>query len=251
MNIGALINFLTAMGERPGLSASDVFLSVTSLSFDIAGLELFLPLLTGARVVVASREEVVDGGLLIARLESSGATVMQATPATWQLLLEGGWQGDASLRVLCGGEAMEARLAQELAARSRELWNLYGPTETTIWSSVSKVDGRSPVTIGVPIANTQLYVLDEHWQVVPIGVAGELYIAGDGLARGYLKSAGVDGGEVCGEPIQRPSRCADVSDGRPGAVPAHGRTGVFGAAGPAGKTAWVSDRVGGDRDQRC
>ena len=183
----ALINFLTAMGERPGLSASDVFLSVTSLSFDIAGLELFLPLLTGARVVVASREEVVDGGLLIARLESSGATVMQATPATWQLLLEAGWQGDASLRVLCGGEAMEARLAQELAARSRELWNLYGPTETTIWSSVSKVDGRSPVTIGVPIANTQLYVLDEHWQAVPIGVAGELYIAGDGLARGYLQ----------------------------------------------------------------
>ena len=200
---GALINFLTAMGERPGFSASDVFLSVTSLSFDIAGLELFLPLITGACVVVASREEVVDGGLLMARLESSGATVMQATPATWRLLLEAGWQGDSELQVLCGGEAMGAKLAQELAARSRELWNLYGPTESTIWSSVSKVDGRSAVSIGIPVANTQLYVLDGQGQAVPIGVVGELYIAGDGLARGYLKRPELTAERFVANPFSR------------------------------------------------
>jgi amino acid adenylation domain-containing protein len=155
----SLINILTAMVQRPGLTAADVLLSVTSLSFDIAGLELFLPLLNGARVVVASREEVADGRLLMARLEASGATVMQATPATWGLLLEAGWQGDQGLKVLCGGEALGAKLARELAPRSRELWNLYGPTETTIWSSLSKVNGTSPVTLGVPVANTQFYVL--------------------------------------------------------------------------------------------
>jgi len=181
-----LINFLTAMGHRPGLTASDVLLSVTSLSFDIAGLELLLPLLNGARVVVASREEASDGGLLMARLAASRATEMQATPATWSLLLEAGWQGDKGLQVLCGGEALGAKLAQELAARGRELWNLYGPTETTIWSSLSKVNG-TPVTLGVPVANTQFYVLDGQVQVVPMGVKGELYIAGEGLARGYLK----------------------------------------------------------------
>jgi amino acid adenylation domain-containing protein len=183
----SLINLLTAMVQRPGVTAGDVFLSLASLSFDMAGVELFLPLLNGARVVVASREEARDGGLLIARLAASGATAMQGTPATWSLLLEAGWPGDKGLQVLCGGEALGSKLAQELAARSRELWNLYGPTETTVWSSLSKVNGTSPVTLGVPVANTQFYVLDRHLQPVPIGVAGELYIAGDGLARGYLK----------------------------------------------------------------
>ena len=183
----SLINFLSAMAQRPGLTGGDVLLSVTSLSFDIAGLELWLPLLNGASVVVASREEVADGRLLRARLAASGATVMQATPATWSLLLEAGWPGDQGLQVLCGGEALSAKLAQALAARSRALWNLYGPTETTIWSSLSQVDGTSRVTLGMPIANTQFYVLDGQLQPAPIGVAGELYIAGDGLARGYLQ----------------------------------------------------------------
>ena len=183
----SLINLLTAMRQRPGLTAGDVLLSVSSLSFDMVVPELFLPLLNGARLVVVSREEATNGELLMARLAASGATVFQATPATWNLLLEAGWQGDKSLRVLCGAEAWGLKLAQELAARSRELWNLYGPTETTVWSSVSKVNGTSPVTLGMPLANTQFYVLDGHLQPVPIGVAGELYIAGDGLARGYLK----------------------------------------------------------------
>jgi amino acid adenylation domain-containing protein len=183
----SLINLLTTMGQRPGLTAGDVLLSVSSLSFDMVVPELFLPLLNGARLVVASREESRDGGLLMARLAASGATVFQATPATWNLLLEAGWPGDKGLQVLCGAEAWGLKLAQELAARSRELWNLYGPTETTVWSSLSKVNGTSPVTLGMPVANTQFYVLDRHLQPVPIGVAGELYIAGDGLARGYLK----------------------------------------------------------------
>jgi amino acid adenylation domain-containing protein len=183
----SLINLATAMVQRPRLAAGDVFLSLASLSFDMAVSELFPPLINGACVVVVSKEEAMDGELLMARLKTSGATVMQATPANWSLLLEAGWQGDKDLQVRCGAEAWGPKLAQELAARSSELWNMYGPTETTVWSTVSKVNGTGPVTLGMPIANTQLYVLDGHMQPVPIGVAGELYIAGDGVARGYLK----------------------------------------------------------------
>ncbi len=182
-----VVNFLETMRERPGLTADDVLLAVTTLSFDIAGLELFLPLLVGGRVVIASREEVTDGYRLLQALKDHRVTVMQATPATWQMLLEAGWGGDAKLKMLCGGEALPWSLASELVGRGAELWNMYGPTETTIWSSVSRVqsaDGR--VTLGRPIANTQLYVLDRHLEPVPVGVPGELYIGGDGVARGYL-----------------------------------------------------------------
>jgi amino acid adenylation domain-containing protein len=188
----ALVNFLSSMAGRPGLSRPDVLLSVTSLSFDIAGLELFLPLTVGARVVLATRAEAADGLALARRLSDSRATVMQATPATWRLLLDAGWGGDERLTALCGGEALASALAAELTARTGSLWNMYGPTETTIWSAVAEVAaGGAEVTIGGGIANTQLYVLDARLGPAPAGVAGELYIGGDGLARGYLNRPGL------------------------------------------------------------
>jgi amino acid adenylation domain-containing protein len=181
---GALVNFLESMREQPGLEGDDALLAVTSLSFDIAGLELYLPLLAGARVDLASRETAGDGARLLARLRHSRTTVLQATPSTWRMLLEAGWSGDPELRVLCGGEALPERLASELRARSAAVWNLYGPTETTIWSAVARV-GDGGVLIGRPIANTRIEVLDSRLAPVPAGVLGELCIGGEGLARGY------------------------------------------------------------------
>ena len=187
----ALANLLHSMAREPGMSADDVLLAVTTISFDIAGLELFLPLLVGGAVVITENDVEADGRRLSALIDSSGATMMQATPATWQLLLEAGWEGCAALKALCGGEALPRELAEQLLPRCGELWNMYGPTETTIWSLVHRVQsGSGPVPIGVPIgapiANTELYLLDAHWQSVPIGVPGQLYLGGRGLARGYL-----------------------------------------------------------------
>ena len=181
----ALSNFLTSMRHRPGLAATDVLLAVSTISFDIAALELYLPLLCGAQVVVASAEQAADPQHLATLIDTAGVTVMQATPVTWRTLLEQGWQPPARLRLLCGGEALAPDLARQLRATGATLWNMYGPTETTIWSSTDEVDD-GPITIGRPIANTQFYVLDRQHQVVPTGVTGELHIGGMGLARGYL-----------------------------------------------------------------
>jgi amino acid adenylation domain-containing protein len=181
----ALTTFLAATGERPGLGPDDALLAVTTLSFDIAGLELYLPLLRGARVEIATREEATDGGLLLARLQACGATVMQATPATWRLLVEAGW-GGGTLKVLCGGEALPGDLAAELLRRGSSVWNMYGPTETTIWSAVHRVEAAEPVVpLGQPIAQTRLFVLDRYLEPLPPGADGELYIGGAGVARGY------------------------------------------------------------------
>jgi amino acid adenylation domain-containing protein len=183
----AVVNFLHAMLERPGLGEDDVLLAVTTLSFDIAGLELFLPLTVGAKTVVASRETAADARLLAERMASSGATVMQATPATWRMLLASGWAGRPGLRALCGGEALDGELARRLRPQVAGLWNLYGPTETTIWSTAQRVESADgPPPIGRPIGNTRVYVLDEALEPAAPGVEGELYIGGDGVARGYL-----------------------------------------------------------------
>ncbi|MEW5928796.1 MAG: amino acid adenylation domain-containing protein, partial [Gemmatimonadota bacterium] len=182
----AVANFLESMRVRPGLTARDTLLAVTTLSFDIAGLELFLPLTTGARVVLADRDTASDGARLRDALASSGATVMQATPASWRMLLEAGWEGTPGLKALCGGEALPRDLADRITERCAELWNLYGPTETTIWSTAERVlPGTDAVSIGAPIANTRVYLLDPELEPVPVGVAGELYIGGEGVARGY------------------------------------------------------------------
>jgi len=201
----AVVNLLLSMSKKPGLKANDTLLAVTTLSFDIAGLELFLPLAVGAKLVIASREAAADGNLLLSRIISSGATVMQATPVTWKLLIEAGWEGKPALKVLCGGEAFPRDLANELVRRAQSVWNMYGPTETTIWSSTIKVQaGDGPVPIGPPIDNTQFYVLDAAQQLVPIGVAGELHIAGDGLARGYFHRPELTAEKFVADPF-RPS----------------------------------------------
>ena len=183
----ALSNFLASMLHTPGLNADDRLLSVTTISFDIAGLEIFLPLIAGARVQIASREVTTDGVRLAELIARSDATVMQATPATWRMLIEAGWQGSGRLKILCGGEAMPRELANQLLARALCVWNMYGPTETTIWSTLHRV-GREegPVSIGAPIDNTPVYVLDGHGELQPFGVPGELFIGGAGVARGYL-----------------------------------------------------------------
>ncbi len=188
------VNFLASMARQPRLGPDDTLLAVTTIAFDIAVLELFLPLSRGGRIELVDRETAADGLRLMERIAGSGATVMQATPATWRVLLEAGWEGSPGLKVLCGGEALPPDLARELLARTQELWNVYGPTETTVWSAVHPVsaadaDGSRPMPLGGAIANTEIYLLDRFergLEPVPSGGPGELYIGGEGLARGYL-----------------------------------------------------------------
>ena len=183
----AVVNFLTSMRQQLAIADRDIWLAVTSLSFDIAALELFLPITTGSRVVVASRKVASDGQKLLETLNNSGATIMQATPASWKMLLAAGWPGSEGLKILCGGEALPQQLANQLQLRGAFVWNLYGPTETTIWSTLYQLDRKDEsVSIGRPIANTQIYILDRYLMPVPVGVFGELHIGGAGLARGYL-----------------------------------------------------------------
>jgi amino acid adenylation domain-containing protein len=183
----AVVNFLSSMGRVPGLSASDVLVAVTTLSFDIAGLEILLPLVRGARVVMASKDTASNGPALLSLLRRVGATVLQATPSTWRMLVDAGWSTNDSLKALCGGEALPLDLARALSERAQEAWNLYGPTETTIWSTAWRIPPcPDRVLIGRPIANTQCHVVDGRGLEVPIGVPGELCIGGDGVTLGYL-----------------------------------------------------------------
>ena len=183
----ALTNFLHAMAEEPACGPGERLLSVTTVSFDIAGLELYLPLVAGATVDIVPREVTVDAMRLREHIERTRPTLMQATPATWRMLVEAGWKGHGELRVLCGGEALPRDLANALLERADEVWNLYGPTETTVWSAAHRVEpGDGPVSIGHAIRNTQLYVLGPHGEPVPTGTAGELYIGGTGVALGYI-----------------------------------------------------------------
>nr|MDQ2646892.1 amino acid adenylation domain-containing protein [Myxococcota bacterium] len=181
-----VVAFLEAMRLAPGFVEGDRLLAVTTLSFDIAGLEMWLPLMVGGKIVVASRADVLDGERLMALLVEHDITVLQATPATFRLLLEAGWSGKRNLKVLCGGEALPRDLAIALWERVGELWNVYGPTETTIWSTTCRIqDPRAAITVGHPIQNTRIYVLEPSGQPAPVGVPGELCIAGEGVARGY------------------------------------------------------------------
>lgn len=181
-----LSNFLASMANEPGLSPDDVFAAVTTISFDIAGLELYLPLLAGARIEMIDQETATDGELLKLRLQRSGATIMQATPTTWRQLVEADWNGGTGFRALCGGESLPRELANDVLSRAEALWNMYGPTETTIWSSIAKVEiGAGPVSVGRPIDNTDIHILDRHREPVPAGLPGEIFIGGDGVAIGY------------------------------------------------------------------
>jgi len=184
---GALSNFLRSMSQNPGIRADDRVLSVTTIAFDISGLELWLPIVNGACVHIAPDDVISDGPRLRALVERFAPTLMQATPATWRLLIESGWFGDSSLRVLCGGETFPRDLAEQLLERAGAVWNMYGPTETTIWSTIHRVGpGDGAVPIGTPIDRTRVYILDQDRELVPLGVAGGIGIGGDGVAEGYL-----------------------------------------------------------------
>lgn len=182
----SLVNFLLSMQKKPGISTNDKLLAVTTISFDIAGLEIFLPIVAGATIVLASGSDAADGFSLKKMLSKHRINIMQATPATWRILLDAGWSEGKGLKILCGGEALSRDLADNLLKTGAEVWNMYGPTETTIWSSVAKVEySQVEPDIGLPIDNTQLFIADDLLQLVPPGVVGELFIGGEGLARGY------------------------------------------------------------------
>ncbi len=189
---GALLNFLCSMRDSPGLTAEDVLAAVTTVSFDIAALELYLPLMVGARVELVSRATAANGPALAQLLVASSTSVLQATPSSWRMLLEAGWGGGPRFRALSGGEPLPRDLADALLARVETLWNLYGPTETTIWSTLDRVEsGAAAISIGRPIANTQVHILDRAGEAMPIGVAGEICIGGAGVATGYLGRPGL------------------------------------------------------------
>ncbi len=209
----SLVNLLTAMQRDLGFSSDDSFLALTTLSFDIAALELFLPLIAGGRLVLATREEAADPSRLARLLARSGCTVAQATPATWRALIAAGWRGDRQLKILCGGEALSSDLAGALLDRGRSVWNMYGPTETTVWSLRHEVSaGEEPVPIGRPLANTRAYVLDGGGALVPDGVAGELCIGGAGLARGYRNDAALTAGKFVADPFVPGERLYQTGD---------------------------------------
>lgn len=183
-----LVNFLNSMKKQPGINETDRLLSITTISFDIATLELFLPLITGATLVLADDNTAGDGWLLLDLLKNKDITILQATPTTWQMLLDSGWENSLGLKALCGGEAMPINLAHQLIDKCSELWNMYGPTETTVWSSIKQINKNDTlITVGKPIDNTQIYIINEVGELSKSGAIGEIGIAGDGVAQGYWK----------------------------------------------------------------
>jgi len=182
----SVVNFLAGIRKHVTIGPGDTLIALAPLAFDISGLDIYLSLTAGARMVVASRETAVNPRALVALFATSGATHVQATPSTWRMVIEGGWQGSSGMTILCGGEALPQQLADRLALRAKTVWNLYGPTEATIWATMQQITAGTAVSIGRPMANVAAYVLDAALQPLPPGVRGELFIAGDGLARGYL-----------------------------------------------------------------
>jgi amino acid adenylation domain-containing protein len=181
-----VVNFVTSMVREPGVRPADRLLAVTTLSFDIAVLELYAPLSVGAQVVIATHEMIADGDLLDEAIAEHDISVMQATPSTWRLLLGSGFRPPAGFKILCGGEAFPRDLAERLVETGAEVWNMYGPTETTVWSTCCKLERPlGDISIGLPIANTSVHIVDERGELCPLGSAGELWIGGDGVALGY------------------------------------------------------------------
>lgn len=183
----ALQNFLLSMRDTLKIRTEDTLLAITTISFDIAALELYLPLIIGGKIVIAATEDTIDGGRLLSLIDQHQVKFMQATPATWHLLIAAGWQKNSLQTLLCGGEPLPQDLITQISLRNVTLWNMYGPTETTIWSTCHKISAIDKfISIGKPIANTATYVLDQHFKPVPVGVTGELYIGGTGISQGYL-----------------------------------------------------------------
>jgi amino acid adenylation domain-containing protein len=205
---GSLLNLLESMQREPGFGAADTMLAVTTIAFDISALELFLPLMAGGRVVIAEATDVRDARRLTSILAESRATVMQATPSTWRLLIDSGWSEGRGLKALCGGEALSRELADRLLGTGAELWNMYGPTETSIWSLCAKVEPSGTVSIGQPISNTSVHILDDQLAPVPIGVYGELHIGGAGLTRAYLNRPELNAEKF----VTNPFRAANLAE---------------------------------------
>jgi amino acid adenylation domain-containing protein len=183
---GSFVNLMASLMSWPGMKASDVLVAIITLSFDMSGVEIFLPLVSGAKVVIASRDAAMDANLLARLLGSSGATVLQATPVTWRFLVETPWKGGPNFRGFTGGEPLSPDLATAMLERLGEVWNLYGPTENTVYATGTRVTSSEGITIGRPVSNSQAYILDEERQLVPTGARGELYMGGRCVARGYL-----------------------------------------------------------------
>ena len=224
-----LVNFVTSMREEPGLGSDDVLCAVTTLSFDIAGLELYLPLTVGARIVLATEHQQLDPTLLLQLIRERKANVLQTTPTHLRMLVNAGRPDDLrNMKLLVGGEALPRDLAEAVLPHCRELWNLYGPTETTIWSTVLRVEhaGEAP-SLGKPIANTRIHVLDESAQPVPEGVIGEIWIGGDGVAEGYLHDPERTTESFLPDPFAREGsrmyRSGDLGSLRGGVLHFHGR----------------------------
>ena len=201
---GSVVNFLGSMKRSLELSEQDAVLAITTISFDIAGLEIFLPLSSGAKIILVRRETALDGVKLNETIRGLRPTVIQATPSTWRLLLQAGWKGAEKLKALCGGDIFPEDLLADLLKCVDRVWNMYGPTETTIWSTCCALsDPDAPLSIGRPIANTRVYILDGSLQPLPVGIPGDLYIGGDGLARGYLNRPELTAEKFIADPIQR------------------------------------------------
>ncbi|WP_377026010.1 non-ribosomal peptide synthetase [Mucilaginibacter angelicae] len=184
-----LVNFLLSCQKMPGMTPADKVLAVTTISFDIAGLDLYLPLITGAELLLADSATAKDGRALVDLVKAEDVTIMQATPFTWRMMLVSGWDSKLPLKVYCGGEAFPKDLVTQLLPKCEEIWNLYGPTETTIYSTIKQIISDEDITIGKPVANTQIYILDEALNNLTDGSIGEIYIGGDGVAVGYLNRA--------------------------------------------------------------
>ena len=212
----AAVNFLISMRKIPGITRLDRLLALTTLSFDISVLEIFLPLITGAQVVIATREDSRDGRRISRLLNEHSVTIMQATPATWRILMESGWEGRNGLKILCGGEAMPRDLADFLVNSADEVWNMYGPTETTVWSTCIRVlPGEEKLSIGKPISNTNIYILDDNNNIQPVSFVGEICIGGAGLSRGYRRREELTNErfievEIPGQGFQRLYRTGDL-----------------------------------------
>ena len=223
-----VLNLIAHMMQEPGLRAGEVMLGVTTPAFDLSVPDLFMPLISGATLVLAARDECVDGMALRALVETTRPHLMQATPSTWRLLLAAGWPGQSGMRIVCGGEGYEAALGRDLAARVGEVWNFYGPTETTVWSVAQRLasDVTDPIPMGFPIAATRCRVLREDGFPAEAGETGELYIGGAGVARGYLGRADLTASVFVPDP----------DGGRAF------RTGDFVRADPAGRLTFVERR---------
>jgi amino acid adenylation domain-containing protein len=208
----ALTNFLITMGNKPGLISQDKLLAVTTYCFDIAGLELFLPLINGAQCFICDSEKARDVEKLKKEIQKIKPTIMQATPVTWTMLCQAGWNNEEKLKILCGGEALPERLKQFFIETNSEAWNMFGPTETTIWSTVQFIKEDESITIGKPIANTQIYVLGKNLKPIPIGIPGELYIAGDGLAKGYLNKPELTAEKFISNPFHKGTKLYKTGD---------------------------------------